>query len=77
RMEMSGFARLPKSLPITGDIGSVWPLMARKVCESLGIELGFISYPQQTGAGQRMREWIADQVRPYSKRTLKETCQTG
>ncbi len=64
RMEMSGFARLPKSLPITGDIGVVWPLMAMKVCEDLGIEPDFLSYPQQTEAGQKMREWIADEVRP-------------
>ncbi|MBU7003978.1 MAG: hypothetical protein HXS50_00330, partial [Theionarchaea archaeon] len=27
RMEMSGFARLPGSLPIVGDIGVIWPII--------------------------------------------------
>ena len=26
RMEMSGFARIPGSLPIVGDIGEIWPI---------------------------------------------------
>ena len=70
RMEMSGFARLPKSLPITGDIGVVWPLLARKVCWALGEEPDFLSYPQQTDPGREMREWIAREVHPYSRKRV-------
>ncbi|MGB4177568.1 MAG: hypothetical protein WBK53_06015, partial [Halanaerobiales bacterium] len=37
RMEMSGFSRLPGSIPIIDDIGKVWPIIALKVSERLGI----------------------------------------
>ena len=30
RMEMSGFARLPGALPLTGDLGVIWPLLASR-----------------------------------------------
>ncbi len=63
RMEMSGFARLRGSIPITGDIGVVWPVVADEVAEALGIELEFNSAPQESPEGQRMREWIADEIR--------------
>ena len=33
RMEMSGFARLEGSLAVTGDIGVVWPVMARRLAQ--------------------------------------------
>lgn len=66
RMEMSGFARLEGSLPLVGDIGAVWPLLARGVAEGLGITLDFTSYPQGTPEGQAMREWIAREVGFFS-----------
>jgi len=62
RMEMSGFARLEGSLPIVGDIGAVWPLLASCVSERLGLELDFLSYPQNTEEGQAMREWVVETV---------------
>ena len=34
RMEMSGFARIPGSLPIVGDIGEIWPLLATTVADA-------------------------------------------
>jgi len=64
RMEMSGFARLEGSLPVIADIGVIWPILASDMEERLGIELEFISAPQQTPEGQRMREWIADTIQP-------------
>jgi len=64
RMEMSGFARLEGSLPIIGDIGVVWPIIALRMQERLGVELEFISAPQQTPEGQLMRDWIVENVRP-------------
>lgn len=67
RMEMSGFARLPGSLPIIADIGVVWPLLAARVAAALGVELGFLSYPQSTPEGQAMRNEIVRQVRPVSR----------
>ena len=63
RMEMSGFARLPGSLPIIADIGTIWPLLAWQVSERLGIQLDFMSYPQSTAAGQEVREWIVREVK--------------
>jgi hypothetical protein len=67
RMEMSGFARLPGSLPIVADIGTVWPLLAQRVAAPLGVELDFMSYPQATPQGQAMREDIVQRVRAVSR----------
>lgn len=63
RMEMSAFSRLEKSLPVIGDIGEVWPVLASRVAEELGTELGFMSYKQETEEGKAMREWIVENVR--------------
>lgn len=70
RMEMSGFARHEGSIPIVGDIGAVWPLIARKVTERLGLELEFVSYPQDTEQGQAMREDIVEHVKPIGRQKL-------
>jgi hypothetical protein len=67
RMEMSGFARLEGSLPVVGDIGVIWPILALRITERLGVSLRFLSYPQQTPQGQAMREWIVDAIRPASR----------
>ena len=62
RMEMSGFARLEGSIPIIGDIGEIWPVIAMRAAADLGIKLEFMSYKQETEEGQKMREWIVDNV---------------
>jgi hypothetical protein len=62
RMEMSGFARLEDSLPVTADIGVAWPVLAANVADQLGIRLDFLSAPQETPEGKHMREWIADSI---------------
>ena len=62
RMEMSAFSRLEKSIPVIGDIGVLWSVMGYKVAKALGIELEYISYPQQTEPGKAMRQWIVDNV---------------
>ncbi len=67
RMEMSGFARHEGSIPIIGDIGGVWPLIAYRTASRLGISLSFLSYPQDTEAGQAMRRRIVAEVRPLSR----------
>jgi len=67
RMEMSGFSRLPGSLPLIADIGVIWPLLAARVTEALGVELDFLSYPQSTPQGQAMRDEIVQRVRPVSR----------
>ncbi|WP_448807762.1 hypothetical protein [Aminobacterium mobile] len=63
RMEMSAFARHEGSIPIIGDIGQVWPLMAWRVAEALNISLDFMSYSQETEEGKAMREWIVNEVK--------------
>jgi hypothetical protein len=72
RMEMSGFARLEGSVPIVGDIGVIWPVLAWRVASELGVVLDFISYPQQTPEGQAMREWIVTQIKPLNRLTMVE-----
>jgi Deoxyhypusine synthase len=67
RMEMSGFARLESSIPVTGDIGSVWPLIASALEEQLAVNLDFVSAPQESEYGKRMRNWIAGEI-PYLDR---------
>ena len=63
RMEMSAFARHEGSIPVVGDIGKVWPVIAHEVAKNLGIELEFLSASQDTQEGQEMREWIVNNVK--------------
>ncbi len=70
RMEMSGFARLDKSIPLVADIGIAWPIIAWRLEKELGISLDFMSYPQQNPEGQGMRKWIVDNIRPIEKKKL-------
>ncbi|MCL4788269.1 MAG: hypothetical protein KJ070_15995 [Verrucomicrobia bacterium] len=72
RMEMSGFARHAGSLAIIGDLGMVWPLMATRAAQRLGVEPRFLCYPQQTEAGRKMRETIVEEVQPFSRRQMLE-----
>ena len=67
RMEMSGFARLEGSIPVCADIGKAWPLIALLVSENLGIDLDFVSFPQESEYGKAMRTWIADEIRPIDR----------
>jgi hypothetical protein len=70
RMEMSGFARIPGSLPVIGDIGEVWPVLATKVADELGIKLDFMSYKQSLDAGKKVREWIVRNVKPVDRERM-------
>jgi len=67
RMEMSGFARLPGSIPVIGDIGILWPILALEVAMRLNLDLQFLSYPQQSEYGQAMRESIVEHVEFLSR----------
>jgi hypothetical protein len=67
RMEMSGFSRLEGSLPLIGDIGLIWPVLACQVAEALGVTLNFVSHPQQTCEGKAMREWIVTEVKAIER----------
>lgn len=70
RMEMSGFARLEKSIPVVADVGVAWPIIAIRLEQELGISLDFISYPQQSPEGQEMRKWIVENIQPIVKKKL-------
>jgi hypothetical protein len=63
RMEMSAFARHEGSIPVVGDIGMIWPVFALKIADALNINLGFMSYKQETQEGKDMREWIVDNIK--------------
>ena len=71
RMEMSAFARHEGSIPIVGDIGKVWPLIAHDVAKNLGIDLEFLSASQDTPEGQSMREWIVENVKPLDAAKMR------
>jgi hypothetical protein len=73
RMEMSGFAHLPESLPVVADIGVVWPMLARRVAKALGVDLGFLSYPQSTPEGSTMRDWIVENVHPMHRQQMQSS----
>ncbi|HUZ45170.1 MAG TPA: hypothetical protein VMW54_00895 [Terriglobia bacterium] len=62
RMEMSGFARLEGSIPVTADAGAAWPIIAYALEEQLNMKLDFIPAPQETADGKRIREWIVENV---------------
>ena len=70
-MEMSAFARHEGSIPIVGDIGKVWPVIAHDVAKNLGINLEFLSASQDTDEGKLMREWIVENVKPLDLQRLK------
>ncbi|MEO8026787.1 MAG: hypothetical protein ABI823_09945, partial [Bryobacteraceae bacterium] len=72
RMEMSGFARLESSLPVTADIGVAWPILATRVAGMLGVTLDFVSAPQETPEGKAARAWITDTVRPIDRRRMHD-----
>ncbi|MBI2929552.1 MAG: hypothetical protein HYY24_28140 [Verrucomicrobia bacterium] len=77
RMEMSGFARHEGSLPLIGDLGVVWPLLAWKCSEALGVELQFLSYPQQSEPGKAMRDEIVREVRPLNRERMLQALRSG
>jgi hypothetical protein len=70
RMEMSGFARVPGSLPLKGDIGEIWPLLATGIADALGVRMDFMCYKQSLPAGKRVREWIVSHVQPVSRKKV-------
>ena len=72
RMEMSAFARHEGSLPVIGDIGKIWPIMAYETARELGVKLDFLSASQDTPEGQAMREWIVEHVKPLEREKMIE-----
>lgn len=77
RMEMSAFARLEGSVPLVGDIGIIWPLVAWKVADVLGVPLTFMSYPQQSERGSAMRDWIVRNVRAVDRDRFLERSRSA
>jgi hypothetical protein len=70
RMEMSGFARLEGSIPIVADLGAVWPVVALRAARELGVQLDFLSCPQESAPGKKMREWIVESVAPLDRQRM-------
>lgn len=67
RMEMSGFARLPNSLPLTGDLGVIWPLLASRAARALDVKLKFMCYKQGTPKGDEVRDFIVNNIKPLDR----------
>ena len=76
RMEMSAFARHEGSLPVIGDIGKIWPVVAFESARELGIQLDFLGASQDTPEGQDMREWIVDHVKPIDRERMIKRLRT-
>ncbi|MBU4567132.1 MAG: hypothetical protein KMY53_08430 [Desulfarculus sp.] len=64
RMEMSGFARLPGALPLTGDLGVIWPLLASRAAKAMGVKTAFLCYKQGTPPGEAVRQYIVTKLSP-------------
>lgn len=77
RMEMSGFARLPGSLPVLGDLGVVWPVLAGKLLRLAGVKPEFICYKQGTPLGEAIRDFIVDEVKPFNPARAVEEFKTA
>ena len=75
-MPIPRVARHEGSIPIIGDIGLVWPIMARRIAQRLTIELEFMSYPQQTSQGQAVREYIVEEVQPLNRTKMLDAVLT-
>ncbi|MBU2519006.1 MAG: hypothetical protein KKB57_15590 [Proteobacteria bacterium] len=79
RMEMSGFARLPGALPLTGDLGVIWPLLASRAAQAMGVKTAFLCYKQGTPPGEAVREFIVTELSPLDHsqvvHKLKENSQ--
>jgi hypothetical protein len=54
-------------VPISADIGAVWPALAQGVIRELGLVAEFMTAPQETPEGVAMREWIVNQVTPLDR----------
>ena len=67
---MPAVPRHELSIPVVGDIGKVWPLIAAGVAKNLGIELEFLSASQDTPEGTAMREWIVENVKPFDREKM-------
>jgi hypothetical protein len=77
RMEMSGFARLEGSIPIVGDLGVIWPVLAWRAARELGVALELLSYPQESAQGKQMREWIVEEVKVLDRERMLERLAGG
>jgi len=77
RMEMSGFARHEGSLPLIGDLGVLWPWLAWRCATELDCALQFLSYPQQTEPGQKMREEIVQGIKPLDRERMLQALDRG
>lgn len=75
RMEMSAFSRLERSIPVIGDIGVIWPIISYEIATKLGIDLDFLSHPQQTEKGKAMREAIVTDVKPLDMDKVRATAR--
>jgi hypothetical protein len=73
---MSGFARIPGSLPIIADIGAIWPVLITRVAEALKVSLDFMSYPQYLPEGQDFREWIVKKIQPIDRKKMRRSVNT-
>jgi hypothetical protein len=47
-------------------------VIAHNVSGALGIELDFISYPQETEQGKEMREWIVEKVNVLNMKEMRK-----
>ena len=56
--------------PLAGDIGKIWPVLAVRVADALGIELAFMSYSRSSPEGENVRQWIVHNILPTDKQGI-------
>jgi len=44
--------------------------VARRLARALGVELAFVSHPQDTALGQSMRDWIVNEIQPLDRERM-------
>ena len=47
-------------------------MLDANVADELGLKLTFMSAPQETAEGKRMREWIADSIQFVDRNRMRE-----
>jgi hypothetical protein len=55
----------------------IWPVLAWRAAEELGLRLQLLSYPQESEQGKRMREWIVEEVKVLDRERMLERLAGG
>ena len=78
RTALSDARKAAATEPATRSVASrivIWPIIAMHASQRLGIELDFLSYPQEPEQGKEMSEWIVQNVKRLHKENMLEAIE--